>query len=140
MRPTRCRSRPAARVLGCLYLAGHTETLRLDASDLIFLKALAGQLAAALDRAELAAREEGTPARRGRGAARRPRGDQADLRSPQMEGFLECVRRAPTDVNVLVTGASGTGKELVARTIHALSPRRGQPPVVVDCGAISATL
>ncbi len=61
--------------------------------------------------------------------------------SPRMEALLETIRRvAPTDAGVLVTGASGTGKELVARTVHALSPRRRKPPVVVDCAAISASL
>ncbi len=61
--------------------------------------------------------------------------------SPQMASLLETARRvAATDATVLVTGASGTGKELVAHTVHDLSPRRGKPPVVVDCAAISASL
>ena len=43
---------------------------------------------------------------------------------------------APTDMSVLVTGASGTGKEYIARRIHAQSARSKAPFVAVDCGAI----
>lgn len=47
---------------------------------------------------------------------------------------------APTDMSVLVTGASGTGKEYVARRIHAESGRSKAPFVAVDCGAIPKDL
>ncbi len=47
---------------------------------------------------------------------------------------------ADFDTNVLVTGQSGTGKELVARTIHDLSRRAEQPFVPINCGAIPAEL
>ncbi len=47
---------------------------------------------------------------------------------------------APRDAWVLITGENGTGKELVARTIHNLSPRADQPLVVVNCGAIPEEL
>jgi two-component system, NtrC family, response regulator HydG len=46
----------------------------------------------------------------------------------------------PTDATVLITGASGTGKELVARAIHQASPRRFHPLVVIHCGALTETL
>ena len=47
---------------------------------------------------------------------------------------------APTDMSVLVTGASGTGKEYIARRIHAQSNRSKAPFVAVDCGAIPKEL
>ena len=47
---------------------------------------------------------------------------------------------APTDATVLITGDSGTGKELVARAIHHASPRRFHPLVVIHCGALTETL
>ena len=47
---------------------------------------------------------------------------------------------APSTASVLITGASGTGKELVARTVHDLSPRHGNPFIPINCAAIPETL
>jgi DNA-binding NtrC family response regulator len=53
-------------------------------------------------------------------------------------GLLE--RLAPTDATVLIGGETGTGKDVLARSIHAASPRKSKPFVVVDCGAVVGTL
>lgn len=47
---------------------------------------------------------------------------------------------APTDANVLITGETGTGKELVARAIHSLSARKGKPLIKVNCASIPRDL
>ncbi|RMG47015.1 MAG: PAS domain S-box protein [Acidobacteria bacterium] len=61
--------------------------------------------------------------------------------SPAMRKVLQQVRvAAETDVTVLITGASGTGKDVVARTIHQTGPRRDRPFVVVNCAALTETL
>ncbi len=61
--------------------------------------------------------------------------------SPRFRELLEKIRLvAGTSATVLITGETGTGKELVARTIHHLSPRRNRPLVKVNCAAISAGL
>lgn len=58
-------------------------------------------------------------------------------RSPALESVLvEVERVAPTDSTVLVLGETGTGKELIARAIHNLSPRCGRPFVKLNCAAI----
>src|SRR5688572_10658924 len=47
---------------------------------------------------------------------------------------------APTDTTVLITGETGTGKELVARAIHGASSRKDRPLIKVNCGALSPSL
>jgi two-component system, NtrC family, response regulator HydG len=52
--------------------------------------------------------------------------------------LVRCV--APTDANVLITGEHGTGKELVANALHALSPRQDGPFIKINCAAIPEEL
>jgi two-component system, NtrC family, nitrogen regulation response regulator NtrX len=61
--------------------------------------------------------------------------------SPAISSVLERIEKvAPTQARILVTGENGTGKELVARAIHRLSPRAGKPFVEVNCAAIPSEL
>ena len=54
--------------------------------------------------------------------------------------YEQISRVAGTGVTVFITGESGSGKELVAQTVHDLSRRRKQPFLAVNCGAISPHL
>jgi DNA-binding NtrC family response regulator len=61
--------------------------------------------------------------------------------SSAMKAVFDVIRQAaPTQASILIQGASGTGKELVAHAIHRLSARRKGPFVAVHCAALSSTL
>ena len=60
---------------------------------------------------------------------------------PKMREIFEVINKvANTDATVLVQGESGTGKDLIAKTIHYNSLRRGKPLVTVNCGALTESL
>jgi len=62
-------------------------------------------------------------------------------KSPKMRQLFEVLPTiARTDSTVLIEGETGTGKELLARALHALSHRRNRPLVIVNCGAVPDTL
>lgn len=67
-------------------------------------------------------------------------GDLLGRSSRMRELFADLARIAPSDVTVLVEGETGTGKELVAESIHQASSRAEQPFVVFDCSAVAPTL
>jgi transcriptional regulator with GAF, ATPase, and Fis domain len=134
--------------LGCLCLQGSEENLALDNSDLMFLDALASQIAMVLDRAELASRWKREQERE----SQRLREEVNELRqamphsrlvyqSSQLDAVVKTLgKAAPTNVTVLISGESGTGKEMLARTLHDLSARRKRPFITVDCSAIAHSL
>jgi len=135
----------AGEALGALYVDGAVESVDIDATDLIFFKALASQLSIALERAQL------TQAEHDRGTVKLE-AELKELRdavkeskliysSQVMNELMTTVRRVgPTEATILISGESGTGKELIARGLHQLSSRSRRGLTVVDCGAIAPTL
>lgn len=63
-------------------------------------------------------------------------GNSAEI--ARVNELVECV--APTNFTVVIYGETGSGKELIAQSIHKRSPRCGKPFIVVDCGSIPETL
>ncbi len=141
--------------LGCLYLEGSEDILTLDSSDLIFLDALAGQVALVIDRTMLALRwkletmrwkenkELESKLLREEVQELRQVFHSAKLiyRSTEMQTVIDTLQAvAATDVTVLINGESGTGKDILSRTLHEQSTRKDKPLVTVDCGAISHSL
>jgi len=67
--------------------------------------------------------------------------DEIVGQSPAMSAVLEQVALVgPTDASVLISGETGTGKELIARALHSASPRRERPLIKVNCAALPAGL
>jgi Nif-specific regulatory protein len=126
--------------LGVLYLQGRVAEGPFTADDREVAELFATHLGPIVQRL-LARRRE----RRIGDATREVRGRLASEsvvgRSAAIARLLEQVASvAPLDVTVLLTGASGTGKSLVARVIHENSPRRGGRFVAVNCAALPETL
>lgn len=67
-------------------------------------------------------------------------GDLVGVSMPMRRLFALLERLAPKDSTVLISGETGAGKDAVARTLHALSSRKGKPFVVFDCAAVNPNL
>ena len=65
-------------------------------------------------------------------------GDIIGVCASMQEVFRKLQKVASTDISVLITGETGTGKELIAREIHRRSPRVNEPFIPINCGALSA--
>jgi DNA-binding NtrC family response regulator len=132
---------------GVIFITGHgsvdlaVEALRLGASDFLTKPvdfARVKMALANLGRTRELSREIGSL----RGELRRlGRFGSLVGASTRMQGVYDLIGKvAPTDVPVLVIGETGTGKELVAETVHAMSRRRDKPFVPLNCGAIAPGL
>ncbi len=129
---------------GVLYVDSLEPAASFSTAQLAVLGILAVQASAALDRARENRRaidrrkrvEQENATLRVRLGSDAPIGD-----CPAMERTLEMLRRvAPSQATVCLSGETGTGKEVLARYLHRLSPRASGPFAVVDCGALPETL
>jgi DNA-binding NtrC family response regulator len=129
--------------VAAVVVARHSEVrdavraMRAGASDFLSWPVGADRLCRAAERAlrEQALRAEVAVLREQLG--RRFHCPEILSKSPRVHEALDVVRRAaPTAAPILIAGETGTGKELVARAVHHLSPRRHGPLVAVNCAAL----
>ena len=138
---SRDRGQPVILLTGHGTVQSAVECMRAGAFDYLLKPADPDELEMVLERALAAAgleREVGylRDAARGGDGPRRPIGDSAAWR-----GVLDMVEvAAPAETNVLIVGETGTGKQEVAKLLHAGSPRAGGPFVTVNCAAIPQEL
>ncbi|UCG42727.1 MAG: sigma-54-dependent Fis family transcriptional regulator [candidate division WOR-3 bacterium] len=129
------------RVIGAIYLDSRTDRNVFHEDALPFLRAFAGVAALAIENARMY-EALASESRELRAAAKQwQQFPEIVGRSASMKPVYEMMNRViPTDASVLISGETGTGKELVARAIHFNGPRARQPFVPVNCGAIPANL
>jgi transcriptional regulator with GAF, ATPase, and Fis domain len=126
------------RVLGLIHLYCTNPERALGTEDLEFTMAVAKQLGVAMHQLQrqTALSRENQLLRDQLRLETQLIGDSPVMK--EIERQISLV--APTNATVLIRGESGVGKELVARAIHALSPRREGPFVCLNCAAITETL
>jgi transcriptional regulator with GAF, ATPase, and Fis domain len=125
---------------GAIYLGNDSVVSLFGEKDLEALTVLAAQASLLVENVQMldGLRRENEALRDA--VAERQFGDLIGSGPSMHEVFRRIERVAPTDVSVLVTGETGTGKELVAREIHRRSLRAQGPFIAVNCGAIPEAL
>ena len=122
-------------------VATATQAMKLGAFDFVEKPVDIERLRALVWKAAEARRVLARSERLGAVTSREQRDFRLVTRDPAMERMLAMVERvAASDATVLVAGESGTGKELVARELHRLSARNGEPMVALNCAAVTETL
>jgi Nif-specific regulatory protein len=129
------------RLVGAIYVDSRTDRNVFSDSALAFLRPFANIAALAIENARLYAglAAETSQLRSALGEWRQF--PEIVGHSPAMQAVFEMMARViPTDAPVLISGETGTGKELVARAIHYSGPRKEAAFVPVNCGAIPENL
>ena len=127
-------------VFGVIYVGNDSVVSLFDDKDLEALTIFAAQASLLVQNAQLldTLRRENVSLREA--VATRQYGEMIGTCGSMREVFRRIDKVAGTDVSVMVTGETGTGKELVAREIHRQSSRTQGPFVAVNCGAIPESL
>jgi transcriptional regulator with GAF, ATPase, and Fis domain len=127
-------------VFGVIYLGNDNVVSLFDERALEPLTVFAAQASLLVQNALLldSLRRENVALREA--VSTRQYGDLVGSGASMREVFRRIEKVASTDISVLVTGETGTGKEVVAREIHGRSPRAAGPFVAVNCGAIPESL
>lgn len=132
--------REANELFGIIYLGSHSVRNLFEHQTLDLVTVFAGMASMMLRNALLLNSLKSDNAALRRAAEEKQFGDVIGTSDVIQEVFRKVRKVAPTDVSVLITGETGTGKEVIAREIHRRSDRADKPFVVVNCGAIPENL
>ena len=127
-------------MLGLIYVGNDNVVNLFEASSLDVMSIFAGQASLILQNAILLDELTTDKARMEEALGGGRFGDVIGSCASLREVYKRVDKVARTDINVLITGETGTGKELVARELHQRSSRANGPFVVVNCGAIPENL
>jgi transcriptional regulator with GAF, ATPase, and Fis domain len=127
-------------LLGLLYVGNDNVVNLFEEKSLDVLTIFAGQASMILQTALLLDQLKGDRDRLKEKLDSKRFGDIVGSCPGLVEVFKKVEKVATTDISVMITGETGTGKELIAREIHNRSPRKNGPFVVVNCGAIPENL
>jgi Nif-specific regulatory protein len=138
----------AGRLLGVLYIDSNSIAHEFTPEDIAVLEGFAALVAVALENARLHHSLKESKNRLEIENLNLRRALKEDVRygllvgrSPRMQRVIELLEKViPTQVSVLISGETGTGKELVARAIHLNGPRKDKNFIAVNCGALPEPL
>jgi transcriptional regulator with GAF, ATPase, and Fis domain len=127
-------------LLGVLYVGSNKVKGLFEKSALDLLTIFAGQASLILQNAMLLSSLRADKDKLTRELSDKKFGDIIGACASMIEVFKKLQKVATTDISVLITGETGTGKELIARELHRRSPRVNGPFVSINCGAIPENL